>query len=763
MKINNLVLTFAMVAVVFAATAQTNPEFARQVGHEGTVLLKNRDNALPLAKGAKVALFGINQIDYIKGGGGSGDVYVAYERNLLYGMQEKEKAGKISLVPELITFYRDAFKQGSRCINEPGISAELMRQARQKANVAIITIGRYSLEGSDLSAGKGDYYLSDSEQKLVEQITAAGFEEVIINLNVGGMVDTQWFKDNSKINTALLSWQGGMEAGNIVADILTGDAYPSGKLSDTFAKSYDDYPASASFKESPYFVNYQEDIYVGYRYFETIPGAAEKVNYEFGFGLSYTDFAISNISAKEANDSIIIQATVKNNGSRKSKEVIQVYFSAPQGKLGKPAKELAAFQKSRELSAGEEQIITMGFPIADMSSYDDFDKIFPASFVLEKGNYKFYVGNSVRNTVKAKFEYKVKTDRSVFQLSHQVTPKDLKKRLLANGSYENVPSIPTAENFELSQAQKAQSDRFLTLKDVYSNRSLMPYFLAQLSDEELFILSRGRANNAYSNTGGMGYLPHRDIPNIITADGPAGLRIGRMNYKGEPIATAFPCGTQQACTWNPALIEEVGKREGEECIAMGVGIWLAPGMNIHRDPLCGRNFEYYSEDPLLTGKTAAALSRGVQSKKVAITLKHFCCNNKEEKRNESDSRVSERAVREIYLRGFEIGVKEGGAWSIMTSYNFLNGIETSENYSLITNILRKEWGFNGAVMTDWNNNSHHAREARAGNDIKMPSSSSKTLKEGLNDGSLTRAELERNVEYLLNMFMKNHLFENTIK
>ncbi|GHU68206.1 hypothetical protein FACS189413_04540 [Bacteroidia bacterium] len=737
-----------------------NPAYARQAAHEGTVLLKNNRQTLPLAQKAKIALFGINSVDYVKGGGGSGDVNVPYTRNFVYGLQEKQKEGKVGLFSGLVDFYQTAYEKGSRNANEPAIPQDLLTEAAQFATIAIVTFGRYSWEGDDRKAEKGDYYLSDSEQILIDQVSAAGFDRIIVVLNVGGVVDTQWFKENNRIDAAVLAWQAGMEGGNVLADILTGDAYPSGKLVDTFAKSYTGYPSSTTFKESKDFVNYEEDIFVGYRYFETIPGVATKVNYEFGYGLTYTTFSITAISAKAQGDDIVVSATVKNTGVRKGKEVVQVYFSAPQGVLGKAAKELAAFEKTRELAPGESQTLQLHFPVNDMSSYDDGDKLFPAAYVLEKGQYTFYVGNSIRNLKPAAYKYVVKENRVTEQLAHRVVPSQLPKRLLADGTFQTlamdtakkIQNIPVLPKKLIAFLHKKQ----LTLKDVYENPKLMPEFLDQLTDEDLILLSEGRPDGAYSNTGGMGFHPNLGIPNILTADGPAGLRTWIK-------ATAWPCGTQQACTWNPVLVEEIGKRVADEAIAAGIGIWLAPGMNIHRDPLCGRNFEYYSEDPLICGKTAGALTRGVQSKKVSITLKHFACNNKEVNRNSSDSRLSERALREIYLKGFEIAIKEACPWSLMTSYNLINGIETSENYDLLTAILREEWGFQGLVMTDWDNNSSHEWEAKAGNDIKMPRGKLNKLRDALKSGFLTRGELERNVEHLLNMLMKTHTFSESVK
>jgi len=736
-----------------------NPEFARLVAHEGTVLLKNNRQTLPLKQGAPVALFGINSIDYVRGGGGSGIVGTDYVNNLLLGLQEKQKEGKIIMFSELVDFYQTAFANGSRNANEPKIPQTLMVEAVKFAKTAIITLGRYSEEGTDRKAEKGDFYLSESEQILINQVLTAKFERVIVTLNIGGVIDTRWFKNDNRIDAVVLGWQAGMEGGSALADILVGDAYPSGKLTSTFAKTYTDYPSSSTFNESNIFVNYEEDIFVGYRYFETIPGAATKVNYEFGFGLGYTSFSITNTSARQEGDDIVVLATVNNTGNRKGKEVVQVYYGAPKGVLTKPAKELAAFAKTKELAPGESQTLQIRFPINSMASYDDEGKLFPAAYVLEKGRYTFHVGNSVRNTRALAYRYEVKENRITEQLTHHLVPNMLPRRMLANGSFKTLPvdmrivkqDIPVLPKKILTTTHPAP----ILLKDVHRNPELMPQFLAQLSDEDLIAMSTARPNGVFSNLGGMGFLPHQGIPNLLPADGPAGLRTAMT-------ATNWPCGTQQACTWNMELLEEVGKRIADEAIKAGIGIWLAPGMNIHRDPLCGRNFEYYSEDPVLAGKVAAAVTRGVQSKKVAVTLKHFAANNKEYNRKDSDSRISERALREIYLRAFEIAIKEADAWAIMSSYNMINGIHASENYDLLTRILREEWGFNGFVMTDWNNHAWAVTEAKAGNDIKMERGQPHELRAALKNGMLLRSELERNIERLLNVMMRTHTFEDYI-
>lgn len=642
-----------------------------------------------------------------------------------------------------------------------------------------------------------------------------------------------------------------------MADLLVGDAYPSGKLIDTFAKNYEDYPSAASFGESLTYVNYEEDIFVGYRYFETIPNASEKVNYEFGFGLSYTTFSIDNVTAKyepaeeqeqknrekqhqrQQNSpfqtlsfsqssptpslgSIVITATVRNTGARPGKEVVQVYYSAPQGKLGKPAKVLAGFVKTGELTAAtpattekrrkdndngnnkatsadnpdtDTEIVTIRFPVESMASYDDLGKVQEAAWVLEEGEYRFFVGSSVRKgSLVEGFAYVVEKDVVTKQLEHAVVPSKLRKRMLADGTFEELPdssgemengsgrikengkerkekkmekeALYTAHNLTLVSAQahtkknshnkNKSNNNVLSLKDVAADPSLMSSFVTQLSIDDLIHLSAGvPGTNPYANTGGIGDIPQYGIPNVHTADGPAGARLDNAN------TTAWPVETLIASMWNPSLAYEYAGRVADELVQYNLGIWLAPALNIHRDPLCGRNFEYYSEDPLLAGKTGAAVVRGTQSRNVSAVVKHFAANGKEENRRGSDSRVSERALREIYLRNFEIAVREGEPWSLMTSYNLLNGIKASERADLLIKIVREEWGFTGVTMTDWANWAPHCLEAVAGSDIKMPVGEPDNLRAALANGSLTREDLERNVKDELNMIIKTRVFADS--
>lgn len=511
---------------------------------------------------------------------------------------------------------------------------------------------------------------------------------------------------------------------------------------------------------------------MGYRYFETIPGAAKKVNYPFGFGLSYTEFEIEPVRAGESGGVIRVDVKVTNMGNRSGKEVVQLYYRAPQGLLGKPLEVLGAFGKTGLLAAGQSQILRLELPAADMASYDDLGKVQASAYVLEAGSYSFKVGNSVRNTVKLDYEYQVEETTVTEQLTRKCAPTALKTRLLSDGSFESltlyenryeknglVPQdIETLEGVEPDvqeitwQEKKEWTDEGrITLEDVAQGKSSLDQLLEQLSDREVARLLGGQANTGVANTYGMGSLPAYGIPNIMTADGPAGLRI---REECGVYTTAWPCATLLACTWNPELVFEVGAAGAAEVKENNIGIWLTPAMNIHRSPLCGRNFEYYSEDPLVSGKMGSAMIRGIQSRHVGASMKHFCCNNKETNRKDSDSRVSERALREIYLKGFEIAVKEAQPWTVMSSYNLMNGYPTSCNPELLQGILRDEWGFEGMVTTDWWNHAEHYLEVKAGGDIKMGCGYPERILEAKEKGLVSREEMERCAKRILQMILK---------
>lgn len=773
---------------------------SKDAAKEGMVLLKNQNQVLPLPRGSKVALFGKGTFDYVKGGGGSGDVYVPYTRNLYEGFSQKKES--VSVFEKLADFYRENVKKQYAegavpgMTMEPEVPEELLCEAKAFTDTAVITICRFSGEGWDrksvadtkndrlsdneevmiaMSARlfeNGDFYLTKAEEALVDTVKE-NFAKVIVVMNVGGMVDTTWIAKDDLIDAVLMAWQGGMEGGLAAAELLIGEGTPSGKLSDTLADKLEDYPSSYNFHESEEYVDYTDDIYVGYRYFETIPGAKEKVNYCFGFGLSYTSFELSQIRTELQGEKIQVSLNVCNVGNYFGKEVVQVYFSAPQGKLGKPARQLAAFQKTKELQPGETQRLILTFPIAQMASYDDLGKVCKSAYVLEAGSYTFHVGTSVRDTVEAEFILELKEDRVVEQLSAKLVPTSLKERMTASGDMEALPTsephnpnenvlipLTAAETEGFTPNVEFESGYCLWAKqpeerhrliEVAEGKITMDEFLAQLSDREVAVLLGGHPNTGVANTFGYGGLTKYGIPAVMTADGPAGLRI--IPERGV-YTTAWPCATLLACSWNPEIIAAVGEAGGKELKENNLAVWLTPAVNIHRSPLCGRSFEYYSEDPYLTGRLAAAMVKGIQSNRIGATVKHFALNNKETNRKNSDSRASERAIREIYLKAFEIIVKEAKPWSIMTSYNIINGQRASENRELLEGILRGEWGFDGMVTSDWWTAGEHYKETKAGNDVKMGCGYPDRLMEALEKGVLTRAEMDVCAKRILELILK---------
>lgn len=730
---------------------------SRNVAAEGMVLLEN-NGLLPLKQGSTVALFGVGTLEYIKGGGGSGRVYPAYVRNIYEGFAQK--APRIKVFEPLTQFYYDYAAsrvdtlEREQILTEPVVPAELIKNAAEHAEVAVIVIHRYSGEGWDRSAEKGDFYLSDEEQKLVNDVTAV-FPHSVAVLNVGGMVDVSWIQDNPRIDSALLAWQAGMEGGLAIADILCGDVNPSGKLVDTFAKSFGDYPSADTFNESKDYVEYYEDIYVGYRYFETIPGAKEKVNYPFGYGLSYTTFAHSKPVATVNGEMIEVSLLVTNAGTVAGKDVVQIYFSAPQGRLGKSAISLAGFQKTKLLAPGETEAITVSFAVSDMASYDDLGKCQMSAYVLEQGQYRFFAGSNCRDIQQCDDCYTVTEDFVVTQqLQQRCAPNLLNKRMLSDGSFEPLPAFPVLHPLVAPVQNTARAfplETPLPLSAVAEGKLSLDEFILQMTDQELIQMVSGIPDRGVSNTSGWGGIDRLGIPAVMTTDGPAGVRLHPSI--GIPT-TAWPCATLIACTWDPELAYAIGAAGGAECKENALATWLTPALNIHRNPLCGRNFEYFSEDPLIAGKFAAAKVRGIQSTHTAASAKHFAANNKETNRIYSDSRMSERALREIYLRGFEICVKESQPWTIMTSYNLINARRTCECSELIDGILRQEWGFEGMVTTDWGGPCEQVNCVIAGNDIRMPTGFPDALTQALGTGRIQRSHLEACAKRILQMILK---------
>ena len=747
---------------------------SRRAAADGMVLLKNEGGLLPFAEGAKIAVFGKAQIDYVKGGGGSGDVTVSYVRNIVDGFCEKEAEGRILCFQPLTAYYhadvarqRAEGKEPGRTV-EPELPDDLLRDARAYTDTAVITICRFSGEGWDRTgeAYDGDFFLSREEEAMAQKVLSA-FPRVAVVLNAGGMMDTRWIHDDPRVTAALLAGQGGMEGGSAVADILCGDVCPSGHLTDTYAVDFASYPSSAGFAESDSYVAYEDDIFVGYRYFETIPGAAEKVLYPFGFGLSYTRFERLPGKLAVTEEGFELPVLVTNVGEAAGREVAQLYASLPQGKLGQPARVLVAFAKTGLLQPGTSEQLLLKVPYRTLASYDDVGKVRRSAWLLEKGTYRFYLGGDVRAARELADTWELAEDRVLEQVEERCAPHDLARRLCPDGTYEAMPErapfVPYQDKDYPWEGQRPTewceedptccwfpSDK-MQLDDVFRGELSLDDFMKGLTTEQLVHLLGGRPDRGAANTFGMGDLPVYGVPNAMTADGPAGLRI---KPECGVETTAFPTASLIASTWDEALAEEIGHAGAEEVLENGIGIWLTPAINIHRSPLCGRNFEYYSEDPLLAGKLAAGMIRGIQSMKVACSLKHFCCNNKETERKESDSRVSERALRQIYLKAFEICVKEADPWTIMSSYNRVNGVRSSQNRELLTDILRGEWGYRGMVTTDWCTHGEHWLETAAGNDVKMPRGDDAGLLAKLRSGELDPECVRTSARRVLEMLLK---------
>lgn len=760
-------------------------DIARRAAAEGMVLLKNTGSALPLDKGKKVVLLGKASIEYIKGGGGSGDVSCAYVRSLCDGL----KFRGVKIHEPLTDFYKKEIQKQYEAgyipgmTPEPSVPDELLEEASGFSDTAILVINRYSAEGWDRCSiecnneidpwpakpnlpklseelfPKGDFYLSSAEEALIKKATE-NFKTVIAVLNTGGVTDCRWIRDNKKIRAALFMGQAGMEGGLAAADILLGYENPSGRLADTFAGELSDYPSTVNFHDSFEHVDYTEDIYVGYRYFETIPGAAGKVVYPFGYGLSYTSFKEKVTGVFESAEGFDLDVSVTNTGTVSGKHVVAVYAAVPDGKLGKAARVLADFAKTKELCPGESTELTLHVSRYSLASYDDTGRVSEASYVLEAGCYKFYLGADVRTAVKIDYEFELKKEEVLCRLTHKLVPVELPKRMRSDGSFEELPQgshrdinecllkrmVPGSEEAMAPEVRfaarhlltKPFKEGVRPLKDVAEGKLSLDEFAEQLSDDELIFLLGGQPNTGVGNVYGFGNMPEYGIPNAQMADGPAGIRLAKETGV---VTTAFPCANVIANTWSREVAREVGFAGGEELKENNLCVWLTPAVNIHRNPMCGRNFEYFSEDPYLTGKLAGAMVKGIQENRVGASVKHFAANNKETNRKHSDSRVSERALREIYLKAFEIIVKDADPYTIMSSYNAINGVRTSENRELLTGILRDEWKYEGLVITDWWCRSEQYREILAGNDLKMATGFPERVKEAMRLGAVHRKDL----------------------
>ena len=683
------------------------PALLRRVAAEGAVLLENR--VLPLEKGTRVSLFGRGQQDYFYTGYGSGgDVNAPYTVSPLEGLRGCED---LLVNEDLAAVYGDWIRDNAekesgwgawpRFHPEMPVTAPLVERAAENSDQAVIVLGRASGEDRENVLEPGSYYLTDGEKQMLAAVTAR-FPDAVLLLNIGAMIDLNFLKDYS-FGAVMILWQGGMESGNAAADLLCGRAVPCGHLTDTAAKDYRSYPSADCFGD-PNANEYREDIYVGYRWFETFH--PEDVLYPLGYGLSYTDFSVTIRHTAPLE----FRAEVVNTGKFSGKEAVMLFVQKPSGPLGNPARELAAFGKTGLLEPGQRQELTLTVTEYQLSSYDDSGITGHKScYVLQGGAYRFYCGRNVREAAFVG-EYVVPALRVFRQMTEACAPEKAFP-VWANQAGEPVRRMAPARTADrkqriledLPEDIPMTGDRGILLKDVKEGRASMDAFLAQLDLGELEAISRGAYTmgnplGARGNAGVFGgvteSLRKKGIPPITTTDGPSGIRL----YDS---CSLLPMGTLLACTFDTGLVEELYRAVGEEMKKRGSDVLLAPGMNIHRNPLCGRNFEYFSEDPYLTGRMAAAVVKGIQSQGVSACVKHFACNNQEVNRTNNDSIVSERALREIYLKGFEICLKLAKPITLMTSYNKINGIWSHYNFELVQTIARKEWGYGGLVMTDW--------------------------------------------------------------
>ncbi len=831
-----------------------NMQRVRSLAPQGMVLLQN-NGALPLRTVGKLALFGSGARRTVKGGSGSGDVNSRTVISVEQGLEnagftvetkawldhydrlcDEKMASQMQYVAQLLA------EKGSAGITEiistpyydpdvPEIDEEDLKGL--DADTAVYVLGRTSGEGADRKLRPGDYYLSDHERQNLTVLSKL-FSKLIVVLNVGGVIDTKPLRANQDIDAILLMGQAGNISGDALADILTGKVTPSGHLAATWAENYTDYPNAAQFSYMNGNVDdeyYNEGIYVGYRYFDSTNTTPA---YPFGYGLSYTTFQHRCTGITIEGETVTVSAAVTNTGTAFSgKEVLQLYASAPAGMLDKPFQSLVGFGKTKELAPGEETTISISFPVSFLASYDEKQ----AAYILESGKYWLRLGTHSRNThIIAALEQK--EDAIVQQLSNKIlldeemvthafsnfwSPSADAEEKEAAPIYPMPHILPHNKDVVATPAVR-ETNRTIMLSDVKNGTYTLEELVHQLTDAELTSLCVGTARGGFGSTSVIGaastacpgaagdttsdLIESRGIPNIVLADGPAGLRLSKSfvaDRDGNPIpglgesalgglellfgipkperpadavdyyqfCTAIPVATLLAQTWDTDLLREAGDIVGQEMLEFGVTLWLAPGMNIQRNPLCGRNFEYYSEDPVLSGRCAAGITLGVQQHPSCGTaIKHFAMNNQEDNRSHTNAHCCERAIREVYLKGFEIAIQESNPLSVMSSYNLLNGVHTANLRELLTDILRNEWGYEGLVMTDWGttgggdlNSTQDSYKygfsspvgcIQAGNDLIMPGSQADfdAIVAAVQDGSLARQDLELSAKRILSVILE---------
>ena len=817
---------------------------ARKAAASGMVLLKNEGNILPLETGSMIDLYGSGAIHHVKGGTGSGDVN---EREVVSIREGMRNAGFVITNEKWLDEYeelytknrlewRDDLLKRSKQDDSPGLfelhCANPMKRpigadpVKTEAGIAMYVLSRIAGEGADRRKGKGDYLIDDDEYAFIKKLCNI-YKSVILVVNTGGLIELSFVDDFANIDAIIQMVQPGMEGGNALADIISGKVTPSGKLTDSWAYSYEDYPGAAEYsKNGPTldYALYKEGIYVGYRYFDTFHKA---VRFGFGFGLSYTTFDIEtlevNVTGQHTiNPEVSVKVRVTNKGNKYSgREVVQIYVSCPDGRLAKEYRRLTAFAKTSELAPGACEELEITFPLYSCASYDES----VPGYILEDGYYGIWVGNSlgdsklrgmikiIADVVMVRTANICKLNRELEEIAVPNSKRETRYRSwVEKGKDKKLPIITILDTDIVTQ----------TLE--YGIKSKTPdaealEFVNSLSMEEMIKLACGdpvKAQDSGDGVIGSGGVSvpgsaaetsrcclDKGLGSMVLSDGPAGIRLDQdyfidktgaihqrtfmekveggifMERELKPedgdtvyyqFCTAFPVGTLLAQTWDPEIVAEVGTAVGEEMMEFQTALWLAPGMNIHRNPLCGRNFEYYSEDPVLSGIIAAAMTDGVQKiGGCGTTIKHFACNSQEENRLHCDSVLSERALREIYLKGFEICIKTAQPMAIMTSYNLVNGIHTANSYDLCSMAARDEWGFAGMIMTDWTTTEQGpdctaSGCMRAGNDLVCPGNIKDfdNLHAELESGELKEEDIRNCIARLVYTIWKSNAYEDAI-
>lgn len=833
-------------STVMSQREKDNAILAREAAAEGFVLLKNEAQTLPLKPGTKIGLYGAGAVRTIKGGTGSGDVNNRYNVNIYDGL--KNAGYEITSVEWLEGYDRrylaareswkaEIFrKQTEECNGNffeaysttpfsmpAGAAIDEAAAKKDGAEIAMYVLARIAGENADRRDEAGDYYITEEEWAQIAALCEA-YEKVILVVNTGGLIDLAFADEFPNITAVLQFVQAGQEGGNALADVISGKVTPSGKLVDSWALDYMDYPNAAYFSHKSgdvYREEYREGIYVGYRYFDTFD---VPVRYSFGYGLSYTEFdikvtGISKQISAQGKPTLSVSVDVINTGAAYSgKEVVQVYVSCPQGKLPKEFRRLAAFGKTKLLAPGETQSLTLSMDLYQLASYSEEQ----AAWLLETGTYGIWVGNAL-STAALCGTFVLDETKVLVQCEHICPLKESLEELQADKAKleeKQTAWLWKAEERKLPKVQISAKELptetvvYEKLQDQYPGRA--GEIVDQLSTEELIALATGdpAKDQGASALGSAGQTvpgaaaetvtvaekaPYY-VASVVLADGPAGLRLrseyqvredgsidggdfldGFENgYFAEPkeskgivyhqYCTAIPVGTLLAQSWNLELMHTLGRMIAGEMNEFEVTLWLAPGMNIHRNPLCGRNFEYYSEDPLLAGSMAAAMTQGVQSiPGCGTTIKHFACNNQEDNRMGSDSILSERTLREIYLKGFETAIRSAQPMAMMTSYNLINGVHAANNYDICTKAARDEWGFAGAIMTDWTTTTDStagectaAGCMKAGNDMVMPGDmrDHASIRQALKDGTLDIRELKRCVYHTIKIILQSNQYED---